>query len=127
MGSWSPSMIWWWLGHVVIRPRFGVKEIEGWAAQLYVWLIDVHSSSIRYVNLCSSLNPSSFLSCNPSSVVEGCFCSKKRCLCLLLMMIMRISLSLYCLVRKLPFSVFFLYCLFVMNLGEHWCFCSYLK
>jgi hypothetical protein len=40
-------------------------------------IVDVPSSSFHYVNLCSSLNPSSFLWCNPSSVVEDCLCSEK--------------------------------------------------
>jgi hypothetical protein len=72
-------------------------------------VVHVPSSSVRYVNLCSSLNPSSFLWCNPSSIVKDCLCSKKRCLCLLLMMILRISPCPYCFVRKLPFGVSFPY------------------
>jgi hypothetical protein len=52
----------------------------------------VPSSLVCYINLCSSLNSSNFLWCNPPSIVEDCLCSEKRCLCLLLMMILRIRL-----------------------------------
>jgi hypothetical protein len=40
-------------------------------------VVGVPSSSFCYVNLCSSLNPSSFLWCNSSSVVKNYIYSKK--------------------------------------------------